>query len=63
MLHLASSPSEQSKIRYSWISSAPITAVASPPNAITTPAAIPHTMKLAVTAFGDQPSRAKTQVA
>src|SRR6266513_1158794 len=34
-----------------------------PPNATTTPAATPQTMKAIVTAFGDQPRRAKTQVA
>src|SRR5215475_6380225 len=34
-----------------------------PPNATTTPAATPQTMKATVTAFGDQPRRAKTQVA
>src|SRR5260370_38944171 len=38
-------------------------AVASPPNATTTPAASPHAMKARVTAFGAQPSRAKTHVA
>ena len=38
-------------------------AVASPPNATTTPAAMPHAMNARVTAFGDQPSRAKTHVA
>src|SRR5215475_3564378 len=34
-----------------------------PPSATTAPAATPQTMKATVTAFGDQPRRAKTQVA
>ena len=38
-------------------------AVHRPPNATTTPAATPQTMNATVTAFGDQPSRANTQVA
>src|ERR1017187_8787941 len=45
------------------MSSAATTAVASPPNATTTPAGMPQTMNATVTAFGDQPRRANTQVA
>src|ERR1700730_6166716 len=42
---------------------APAMAVASPPNEITTPAAMPHAINARVTACGGRPSRAKTHVA
>ena len=62
-LHRASSPSAQSSSRYTWTSTAAAIALARPPTATTAPAATPHTMNPAVTAFGGQPRRAKIQVA
>src|SRR5215470_10541997 len=62
-LQRASSTSEQSNSRYAWMRIAATMADHRPPSATITPAATPHTMKATVTAFGDQPRRAKTQVA
>src|ERR1700680_4977689 len=42
---------------------APAMAVPRPPTETTPPAAMPHAINARVTAFGDQPSRAKTHVA
>jgi len=60
---LATSPSEQSNSRYSWISTNTPTAAHTPGTPHSTPAATPDSMNATVTELGDQPHRTNSSVA